>query len=275
MTQDMQNQLFNRRKFIGGSDARIIMGTDEAALLRLWREKRGEVEPEDLSGNLIVQLGTVTEHLNRQWYERQSGQVVTDIQRRVQHPVIRWMAATLDGVVEGTGAVFEAKFMLPWSFSEEGATEKYMPQLQHNMWVTNAKAAVLSIITGGGKWVEITIPADSLYQHLLLTAEKKFWRCVESGEPPRLFGVEPPRPQIEAVRIVDMASSNSWAEFAGVFRRTREAYVEHETAKTELKGLMPEDAKEAMGHGIRAKRSKSGAVSFDVLSMEAGHASVQ
>jgi len=275
MTQDMQNQLFNRRKFIGGSDARIIMGTDEAALLRLWREKRGEVEPEDLSGNLIVQLGTVTEHLNRQWYERQSGQVVTDIQRRVQHPVIRWMAATLDGVVEGTGAVFEAKFMLPWSFSEEGATEKYMPQLQHNMWVTNAKAAVLSIITGGGKWVEITIPADSLYQHLLLTAEKKFWRCVESGEPPRLFGVEPPRPQIEAVRIVDMASSNSWAEFAGVFRRTREAYVEHETAKTELKGLMPEDAKEAMGYGIRGKRSKSGAVSFDVLSMEAGHASVQ
>jgi predicted phage-related endonuclease len=185
------------------------------------------------------------------------------------------MAATLDGVVEGTGAVFETKFMLPWSFSEEAAAEKYMPQLQHNMWVTNARAAVLSIITGGGKWVEITIPADALYQHLLLTAEKKFWRCVESGEPPRLFGVEPPRPRIEAVRIVDMTSSNSWAEFAGVFRRTREAYVEHENAKTELKGLMPEDAKEAIGHGVRAKRSKSGAVSFDVLSMEAAHAPVQ
>src|SRR5947207_2570261 len=227
----MSNQskiAFSRRSFIGGSDARIIMGADEPALLRLWREKRGEAEPEDLTGNLIVQLGTVTEHLNRQWYERQSGQVVTDIQRRVQHPVIRWMAATLDGVVEGTGAVFEAKFMLPWSFSEEGATEKYMPQLQHNMWVTNAKAAVLSIITGGGKWVEITIPADSLYQHLLLTAEKKFWRCVESGEPPRLFGVDPPRPRIEAVRIVDMGASNSWAEFAGIFLRTRQAYAEHE-----------------------------------------------
>jgi hypothetical protein len=265
----------DRRFFIGGSDARIIMGNDEPALLRLWREKRGEAEPEDLSGNLIVQLGTVTEDLNRQWYERQSGQVVTDVQRRVQHPVVRWMAATLDGVVEGTGAVFEAKFMLPWSFSEEGAAEKYMPQLQHNMWVTNAKAAVLSIITGGGKWVEITIPADALYQHLLLTAEKKFWRCVETGEPPRVFGVEPPRPRIEAVRIVDMTSSNAWGEFAGVFRRTREAYVEHENAKTELKGLMPEDAKEAIGHGIRAKRSKSGSVSFDVLSMGDVHASVQ
>ena len=207
--------LSNRRSFIGGSDARIIMGDDEAALLRLWQEKRGEVEPEDLSGNLVVQLGVVTEPLNRHWFERNTGQVLTAVQRRVQHPVVRWMAATLDGIVEATGAVFEAKFMLPWSFSEEGAAEKYMPQLQHNMWVTNAKLSVLSIITGGGKWVEITIPADPLYQHLLFTAEKKFWRCVESGEPPRLFGVEPPRPRIEAVRIVDMSASNSWAEFAG------------------------------------------------------------
>ncbi len=80
--------------------------------------------------------------------------------------------------------MFEAKFMLPWTFSEEAAAEKHMAQLQHNMWVTASRTAVLSIITGGGKWVEITIPADPLYQHLLLTAEKKFWRCVESGETP-------------------------------------------------------------------------------------------
>jgi predicted phage-related endonuclease len=266
----------HRRGFIGGSDARIIMGGDEPALQRLWRQKRGEVEPEDLSGNLVVQLGLATELLNRQWYERTTGQVVKDLQSWVRHPVLRWMAATLDGIVEATGAVFEAKFMLPWSFSEEAAAEKHMAQLQHNMWVTNATSAVLSIITGGGKWVEIKIPADSLYQHLLLTAEKKFWRCVESGERPRLFGVEPPRARIEAVRIVDMSSSNAWAEFSNVFRRTREAHLEHENAKAELKGLMPEDAKEAIGHGIRARRSKSGAVSFDVLSAEgAGHAPLQ
>ena len=263
----------DRRSFIGGSDARIIMGDDEAALLRLWREKRGEVEPEDLSGDLLVQLGTVTEHLNRHWFERNTGHAVTEVQRQVFHAVHRWLAATLDGRVEATGAVFEAKFMLPWSFSEEGAAEKYMPQLQHNMWVTNAKDAVLSIITGGGKWVEIAIAADSLYQHLLLTAEKKFWRCVESGEPPRLFGVEPPRPCIEAVRVVDMSSSNAWAEFAAAFRQTRMAFLQHENAKAELKSLMPEDAKEAVGHGIRAKRSKSGAISFELL--EVSHESLQ
>ena len=160
--------------------------------------------------------------------------------------------------------MFEAKFMLPWSFSEEAAAEKYMPQLQHNMWVVAARSAVLSVITGGGKWVEIKTHADPLYQHLIVTAERKFWRCVESGEPPKLFGVEPPKPRIEAVRIVDMSSSNAWAEFAAIFSRTRSAHLEHEQAKAELKSLVPEDAQQAIGHGVRAKRSKSGAISFDL-----------
>ena len=212
---DVDKAYESRRSFIGGSDARIIMGSDEAALIRLWREKRGEAEPEDLSGNLIVQLGTVTEELNRAWYERNTGRRVTDVQRRVKHAAIPWMAATLDGIVEGTEAVFESKFMLPWSFSEEAAAEKYMAQLQHNMWVTHLRTSVLSIITGGGKWVEITIPMDPLYLSVLVSAEKKFWRCVQSGEPPHLINAEPPRPRIEAVRIVDMSTSNSWAEFAG------------------------------------------------------------
>jgi predicted phage-related endonuclease len=265
----------DRRSFIGGSDARIIMGSDETALIRLWREKRGEAEPEDLSGNLIVQLGAATEALNRTWYERNAGRHVTDVQRRVRHSAIPWMVATLDGTVEGTGAVFESKFMLPWSFSEEAAAEKYMAQVQHNMWVTHLRTSVLSIITGGGKWVEITIPMDPLYLSVLVSAEKKFWRCVQSGEVPHLVLAEPPRPRIEAVRIVDMSSSNSWAEFAALFRNTRSAFLDHERAKSELKALMPEDAREAIGHGVKAKRSKSGAVSFDVLEMEATHAPVQ
>src|SRR5439155_13781539 len=141
----------SRRTFIGGSDARIIMGSDEKALLHLWREKRGEAEPEDLSGNLIVQLGVATEDLNRTWYERNTGRTIRDIQRRVKHSAIFWMVATLDGIVEETGAVFEAKFMLPWSFSEEAAAQEYMAQVQHNMWVTHLRSSVLSIITGGGK----------------------------------------------------------------------------------------------------------------------------
>ena len=175
------------------------------------------------------------------------------------------MAATLDGLVEPTGAVFEAKFMLPWSFSEQAAADKHVAQLQHNMMVAGSKTAVLSIITGGGKWVEISIAADPVYQTALIYAERAFWRAVSGGEPPSLFHAAPFRPRIEAVKVVDMAGSNAWAEFASLFRSTRPAFLDHERSKTELKSLMPEDAKEAIGHGIRAKRSKAGAVSFDVL----------
>src|SRR6201994_750757 len=269
MLEKMKPLYLDRRHFIGGADARIIMGEDEKALIRLWHEKRGEVGPQDLSANLIVQLGVVTEDLNRAWYERNTDHAITALQSRVKHAVLSFMAATLDGMVTETGAVYEAKFMLPWSFSEGGAAEKHMAQLQHNMWVTNAKTAALSIITGGGKWVEVVIAADPLYRHLLLTAEKKFWRCVQSGDRPHLFGVVPPKPRIEGVRIVDMEASNSWAEYAVLFCSTKAAFLEHERAKTELKGLMPEDAKEAFGHGVRAKRSKAGAVSFEVIEMEA------
>jgi len=275
MTGSSNKASVDRRLFIGGSDARIIMSSDESALIRLWREKRGESEPDDLTDNLVVQLGVATETLNRTWYERNTGRRIADVQRRVHHPVNRWMAATLDGMVEDPDAVFEAKFMLPWSFSEEAAAEKHMAQLQHNMWVTNARSAALSIITGGGKWVEMTISADALYQHFLVTAERRFWRCVQTGETPHPYGVEPPRPRIEAVRIVDMSESNSWAQFAGLFCATRSAFLDHERAKSELKALMPEDAKEASGHGVRAKRSKSGAVSFDLLVQEDDHAAVE
>ena len=172
----------DRCSFIGGSDAQTIMGTDQADLVQLWKEKRGEAQPADLSDVLLVQLGSVTEDLNRRWYQLHTGNAITNVQRRLHHPVHKWMAATLDGLVDPGGAVFEAKFMLPWTFSEEAAAEKHMVQLQHNMWVANARSAVLSIITGGGKWVNIGVNTDPLYQHLLLTAEKKFWRCVMSGE---------------------------------------------------------------------------------------------
>ena len=272
MAQITKSQMVGRHDFIGGSDARIIMGGDEQALLRLWREKRGEAEPEDLSRNLLVQLGKATEELNREWFEVATGQHITDVQKHLRHPGLQWMGATLDGRVAASGAVFESKFMLPWSFSEEAAVEKYAAQLQHNMFVIAARTAVLSIITGGGKWVEIKSHADPLYQHLIVTAERKFWRCVETGEPPALFGVDPPKPRIQAVRVVDMTTSNAWAEFAAIFARTREAHQEHERAKIELKSLVPEDAHQAIGHGIRAKRSKSGAVSFDLLTAEEDYA---
>src|SRR5207245_10686918 len=134
------------------------------------------------------------------------------------------------------------------SSAEEAPTEKQMAQVQHKMWLTQSRLAWLWNSSGAGKWVAITAPLDPLYLPVLVSAEKKFWRCVQSGEGPHLIMAEPPRPRIEAIRIVDMSSSNSWAEFAALFRNTRDAFLDHERAKSELKTLVPEDAKEAIGH---------------------------
>lgn len=142
------------------------MGTDAKALHRLWREKRGEVAAPDLSRDLLVQLGSATEALNRSWFERETRLSVTSVQRFVRHRTLTFMGASLDGLVaeeavsattvaRSMGAVFEAKFMLPWSFSEEAAAEKHMAQLQHNMLVSGCPRAYLSIITGGSTWVLI------------------------------------------------------------------------------------------------------------------------
>src|SRR4051794_21837974 len=255
----------NRRTYVGGSDARTILGKDEDALVRLWREKRGEVEPEDLSRNLLVQFGCATEELNRRWFERETGRSLGQVQRFVRHKTLDWMGATVDGMVKDERAVFEAKFMLPWNFAEDVAADKHMPQLQHNMLVTGARRAYLSILTGGAKWVYMEAEADPVYQTVLLQVERIFWRCVKTGESPRVFGAEPPKAKLPVVRIVDMAASNAWAEYAAIFLQTRCAHIAHENAKSELKGLVPEDAREAFGHGIRAKRSKSGAVSLEAL----------
>jgi hypothetical protein len=215
------------------------------------------------------------------------------------------MAATLDGVVEGSGAVFEANSCCPGRSRRIGNISGALAKAQAEL--TNPEKSLTATIRSPfpreadrtfryaplssgldiirkslGRHeiatiqsTEIDKEAGLLRLTTILAAEKKFWRCVQSGEVPRLIMVEPPRPRIEAIRIVDMSSSNSWAEFAGLFRSTRQAFLDHERAKTELKALMPEDAKEAIGHGVRAKRSKSGAVSFDLVDAEVSHASVQ
>ncbi len=268
----------DRRTYLGGSDARVLMSGDERALLQLWREKRGEVASRDLSRDLLVQLGCATEALNRRWFTQETGLVVSSVQRFVRHPTLSFMAATLDGLVEppssasGQKAVYEAKFMQPFQFCEQRAAAKHMAQLQHNMLVSGTRRAYLSIITGSGQWVLIEAGADPLYQTLLLQVERLFWRCVQQGEAPRPFGAEPPLPKVQAVRIVDMSSSNAWAEQASVFLTTLPAHQQHERARAELKELMPQEAREAHGHGLKAKRSRAGAVTFDVLASGGGHA---
>jgi hypothetical protein len=172
--------------------------------------KRGEPKPQDTPDDLVRQLGVTTENLNRRWCEKNTGYAITG-RRRIIHPVNRWMVANLDGRIPAIGAVFEAEFLPLERLTEEAAAQACMAQLQHDMWVTASRCAVLSIITGGGDWMGLLVYADPLYQHLLLTAERKFWRCVQSGEPPRLFSIGVPRPSIERIRPIDMKSADTVA----------------------------------------------------------------
>lgn len=258
-----------RRLCIGGSDAKTIMGDDHKALMQLWREKRGEAQPEDFSRNLVVQLGNATEDLNARWFEYEHPNLTLAMrQKSMLHPKHKFMGATLDGIVAPDGDVFEGKFMLPWSFDLEAAIQKHYWQLQHNMMVADAKRAFLSIITGGGQYHCAEVAADSIAQASLQHAEQLFWWCVEEGLEPKLVGAEAPSVAKVPTKIVNMRKSNAWAEQASIYLTTKPDYERHCESKDSLKALMPPDAKEARGHGICAKRDKRGSVRFEEFEEE-------
>lgn len=255
-----------RRNGIGGSDANTIMGGDEKKLLRLWREKRGEVEAEDLSDVLAVQMGSFTEPFNAAWFEKNTGYLVThrgDALRSTEHP---FMACTLDGFVAEAVTnpprlgVFEAKHCGTRSTDAE-IFARYVPQLTHNCLVAGERRAWLSVFKGNGDWVMFEYELDAAYAERLIAAEEAFWECVRTGKPPCAVEAEP-TPKPVGVVEYDMASSNAWAAQAGEYLETKLAADRHATAKDELKALVPADASKCFGHGIIIKRDKRGALRF-------------
>lgn len=252
-----------RRSFIGGSDANVILSGDRGKVERLWREKRGEAEAEDLSDKLAVMLGCWSEPFNRLWYEKLSGCPVTRIGQTIVSADYGWRCCTLDGFVEGSEAVFEAKHTSAFTTAEQ-ALERYMPQLQHNMAVTGASRAILSVIFGNHKYEMIEVPSDWLYQLELLDAEQAFWNCVQTGEEP--VPCEPPPPPTPiGTREICFEGNNTWASAAVDWLQHRGAAKKHAGASGLIKSLIEEDVSRAFGHGIEAKRSKSGAITIREL----------
>ena len=248
---------------LGGSDANVLLSGDADRIVRLWQQKREEVPEEDLSDRLQVALGSWTEQFNRMWYEKLTGQAVIDAGRSLtckRHP---WRRCLLDGIVENTNAVFEAKHTGAFVKSEE-VLERYMPQLQHNMAVAECERAVLSVIFGNHKYEIFEIAADWLYQLELLEAEEAFWDCVQTGTVPVAPPVPlPPKPV--GVREVCLEGSNSWASAAVNWLEHRDAAKRHSAACGTIKALVEPDVARAFGHGIEARRSKSGALSIREL----------
>jgi predicted phage-related endonuclease len=252
-----------RLEGIGGSDANTILSGDLERITRLWREKRREEEPEDLSARLPVMLGCWTEAFNRQWFEQDSGLLVTAVGEVLACPQHAWRRCTLDGYVSAKSAVFEAKHVSAFAKPDE-VVERYMPQLQHNMAVVGSDRALLSVIFGNNKWEVFEVGSDWLYQEELLIAETRFWDCVRTGEMPVAAPV-PSAPKPVGVREVCLQGNNAWAAAATDWLENREAAKRHGTATTTLKGLVPGDASRAFGHGLEIRRSKAGALSIREL----------
>jgi predicted phage-related endonuclease len=245
---------------IGGSDANIILSGDRDRIINLWREKRGEQAPADLSDRLAVMLGNWTEDFNRQWYERATGLRVSRVGSSALCKTFSWRRCTLDGYLEAANCVWEAKHTSAFSKPEE-VVERYMPQLQHNMAVTGAGSAVLSVIFGNHKLDIFHVEADWLYQSDLLDAEINFWRCVTTGEEP-VAAPPPAPPRPIGIRQVNLDGNNAWATAAHDWLETKQPAKLHAVACTALKALVEDDVALAFGHGIEARRSKAGAITI-------------
>jgi predicted phage-related endonuclease len=252
-----------RAEGIGGSDANVIFSRDANRIRELWLEKRGEASPPDLSDKLSVMLGCWTEAFNRQWYVQFSGEKVTETGKNFACPRYDWRRCTVDGRIEATGAVWEAKHTSAFAKTEE-VLERYMPQLQHNMAVVGVDGAILSVIFGNHKFEIFEVAADWLYQIELLDAEQRFWHCVQTGREP--VAVEPPpAPRPIGMREICLEGNNAWASAAFDWLTHREAAKAHASACASIKSQVEEDVSRAFGHGIEAKRSKSGAITIREL----------
>jgi len=248
-----------RRTGIGGSDANVIMAGDDERLIKLWQEKRGEVEPEDLSGILPVIMGEYTEALNRHWFTLQTGRIVELPEVSSVHATIPHMRANLDGICGD--AVWEAKHVNQYSKMPD-VLARYMPQLTHNMLCAGFNKAILSVFIGTLNWECVEITLDPFYADALIEREAAFWLAVTNNYPPvDMRAIAAPVPP-EKWRTVDMTTSNSWAMFAGEWLDNKAAAKTFKDAAESIKALVESDVGKASAHGVVVSRSKTNALTI-------------
>jgi len=253
------DDLADRKIYINASEAPTICGGDAEKRHRLWLEKTGQAEPEDLSGVLPVQLGSYTEPFNCAWFERMSGMTVTGRQDVLRND---WLRATLDGKCEynGTPAVWEAKHIGAFSKIDE-AMQRYMPQVFVQMHLAECKLAILSLLHGTQNYEWVLVEWDDAYAAQVLAMLEEFRDCVAFSTPPHdTPALAGPKPTL--FRAYDMTGQNEWASHAADWLATKAAADTFKKAEKGIKDIVPDDASEATGHGISVKRSKAGALSI-------------
>lgn len=253
-----------RRNYVGASDANIIMSGDEAKIHRLWQEKCGLIEPEDLSDVLIVQMGIWTEIFNIFWFTKQTGCTVTNRQGKIVHPDRPYLRATLDGetVWNGKETVIDAKHCAPFSYDVGEIAQKYGPQMAVQMACRGVERAILSIFIGNTSWEMHVIERDPLYEAQVLGACAKFWACVKTGmSPVDMPTANAPMP-VGMMRKVNMVGNNEWGSYEAQYVAHEENAKSFEEAKKTLKGMVEDDVGEAKGRLLCIKRGSNGALRF-------------
>lgn len=250
-----------RRKFIGGSDANIIMSGDTEKIYRLWEDKTGKREMDDLSDILAVMMGHATEPFNAAWYTKKTGDPVTKRNEWRQHPSCDFASCSLDGLCQDGAAIFEAKH-IGGHEERETIINRYMPQIHHNAEVCALGVAVLSVFEGNSTWWKQEIEIDPFYTEALFEAEARFWKCVQEDTPPVDLPAPPEPPPFDKMRTVEMTGNNYWASLAADYLENEGAAKTFEAAKKDLKGLVEHDVRLAFGHGIEIARDQRGALRF-------------
>jgi len=251
--------LATRKNYIGGSDANILMNGTPEDIHNLYLQKIGEADGPDLDWVLPVQIGVQTEPLNVRFFEHETGKAVNLDQPVVVSPDHEFRRATLDGFILDDNAVFEAKHLNQFAKIDE-VTQKYMPQLTHNMEVCGVSKAYLSVFIGTFTHEIVEVELDTFYAATLLEREQEFWACVQSKTPPEgMEVVEAPALPTE-FRTVDMTGNNQWSDFAMDWTENKKAAALFEKSKKGLRELIEPDVGLAYGHGVQIKRSKSGSL---------------
>lgn len=257
----------DRRNYIGGSDANTIMSGDPDKVLRLWEEKTGKREPENLDDVLPVQMGLWTEGLNLAWYERKTGNTVYGRRQQFVCKEHSWIKARPDGLTNlgedcGEVAVVDAKHVGAFNFDMDARVAYYSPQLYVQMMCVGCQRGVLSVFSGTMTYEYRVIERDPLYEALLLKELSKFWECVKNNEAPvEIAEVAPPLP-LSMMREVSMVGHNEWTHHEQTYLDMEDNAKAFEAAKKSLKGLVDDDVKLARGAALQVKRGKSGSLTF-------------
>lgn len=239
----------------------VLMEGDAEKIMDLWKELVGDpswVAP-DFSDNWPVFFGSATEGTNLIWFAKKHGSVsrVGDVVIHSAKPY----AATLDG--------WSDQYKCPVECKTVGGFEKfdvvvarYQPQMQFQMYLTQAKQCALSVIEGGREPRVELIDRDDAYINIMLERADAFMKCVENMQRP--VDIEPAAPPVKPIRTYDYSTNNTWCDLANTFMNSKPAAQIHEKTKAELKDLVPADAQRVIGGGIIVERDRASRLQIKV-----------